>query len=307
MKKIPEPVLTLNGNMYRRFFGAYTQVGTDMPQLVDALKFDLTRNVHTLLPEMINEILHGFQTVVGLPTQWTAVSTYQTMLQIVALTSGRVFVGLPLSRDPEWIQASIQHTIGSVQLSDRLRSYPVWLRPLAAPFLPERKAVGDVQATVARLLAPILDQRLSAHAQNGHANHPKANGKENDVGRMTRWLLGQYVKSSPADAKPARLVRDHLTLSFAAVHVASMALSHVLHDLAARPEYISMLRAELDAEYQKCGGKALTSKSLANMVTMDSFIKESLRLNPSGTGMGLPIGTYTLVTKTNKTKWPGLG
>lgn len=288
IKKIPEPDLTLNGNMYRRFFGAYTQVGTDDAELVDALKFDLTRNVHSLLGVMAEEVAYGYRKVVGMPTEWKFFPTYQTMLQIVALTSGRVFVGLPLSRDEAWIQASIQHTIGSVHFSDKLRGYFPWIRPLVAPFLRERKEVHEVQTTVARLLEPIMNKHDLSVPNGGlqTANSkPRRANEDNQAGRMLGWLLGQYAKKAAEPPDPARLVRDHLTLSFAAVHVASMALSHVLHDLAARPEYLAILRSELDAELKNCLLEGvLDTKSLANLVKMDSFIKESLRLSPSGIG-----------------------
>lgn len=279
VKKIPEPDLTLNGNMYKRFFGKYTQVGTDDAELVSALKFDLTQNVHGLLGEMTEEVAFAFNRVLGPLKTWQAFSTYPTLLQVVAHTSGRVFVGLPLSRDEAWIQASIQHTIGSVQFSDKLREYQSWLRPFAAPFLKERRVMQDIQDRVASHLDPIITKRLAMQAESEEKTSPQKH--DSQVGRMTGWLLGHYEKST---AKPdrSRLVRDHLTLSFAAIHVASMALSHIMHELAARPEYIQILREELETELASCGGGSLNSKSLANLAKMDSLIKEAIRLNPSG-------------------------
>lgn len=266
--------------MYRRFFGRYTQVGTDDRELIDALKFDLTHNVGNMLGDMAEEVSYGYETVIGQLEEWQPFPTYQTMLRIIALTSGRAFVGLPLSREEDWIQASIQHTIGSVHFSDKLRGYYPWIRPLIAPFLQERKAVQEVQGRVAKLLEPIIANRLSMRTSHG----PESSADE-ERGRMMGWLLGRYSKVTTARVDPKRLVRDHLTLSFAAIHVASMALSHVLHELADKPEYMEILRSELDTEITKCPGRVLNSKGLANLVNMDSFIKESLRLSPSGIGM----------------------
>ena len=279
IKGVPEPDLTLNGNMYQRFFGRFTQIGTDDKELVDALKFDLTHNVPHMLDTMAEEVSYGFHSIVGHCKDWKSFPTYQTMLQIVALTSGRTFVGLPLSRTEEWLQASIQHTIGSVQFSDRLRGYPALLRPVVAPFLKDLKSVREVQDQVTRLLRPIIDKHVSS--KNLEKQAMLANGEE---GRMVSWLLGRYARNTRAQVDPNRLVRDHLTLSFAAIHVASIALTHVLHDLAFRPEYMQPLRDELSAELAKATDGKLSSKGLANLVKMDSFIKESLRLSPSGIG-----------------------
>ena len=282
VKKIPEPDLTLNGNMYRRFFGRYTQIGTDDDELIAALRRDLTHSVPSLSHVMAEEVAYGYDHVVGPLPDWKPCPTYQTMLQIVALTSGRVFVGLPLSRDPAWVRASIEHTTSSVHLSDRLRGYPPWLRVWVAPFLPERRQVQAVQETFGRLLEPVIAAARSGAAEGSSAPNGAAKPESRpELGRMTRWLLVHYARNSAA-AGTGRLVRDHLTLAFAAVHVASMVLTHVLHDLAARPQYLGILRNELETELQACGGNVLDSKALGNLVIMDSFIKESLRINPPG-------------------------
>ncbi|KAI1176315.1 cytochrome P450 [Nemania sp. FL0916] len=298
VKKIPEPDLTLNGNMYKRFFGKYTQVGTDDAELVSALKFDLTQNIHGLLGEMTEEVAYAFNKVVRSGKIWQAFSTYPTLLQIVAHTSGRVFVGLPLSRDEAWIQASIQHTIGSVQFSDKLREYHSWLRPLVAPFLEERRIMQEIQDRVACQLDPIIRERLAM--QKGLEKGSSSQKHGSQVGRMTGWLLGHYEKGTTKPDKN-RLVRDHLTLSFAAIYVASMALSHILHELAARPDYIYILREELETELEGCRGNSLDSKSLSNLVKMDSFIKEAMRLNPSGIVAWTRLATKPIQLPSNQT------
>ncbi|KAI0107206.1 cytochrome P450 [Nemania sp. FL0031] len=294
IKKIPEPNLTLNGNMYKRFFGKYTQVGTDDAELVSALRFDLTQNVHGLLGEMAEEVAFAFDRLIGPVKTWEAFSTYPTLLQVVAHTSGRVFVGLPLSRDESWIQASIQHTIGSVQFSDKLREYQSWLRPLVAPFLKERRIMQEIQDRVASHLDPIISKRMAMHAGSEEKSSP-----QEKVGRMTGWLLGHYGRSA-AKLDRSRLVRDHLTLSFAAIHVASMALSHIMHELAARREYIDILREELEAELASCPAGLLNSKSLANLAKMDSFIKEVIRLNPSGIVAWTRLATKSIRIPSNQ-------
>ncbi|KAI1120161.1 cytochrome P450 [Nemania abortiva] len=279
IKKIPEPDLTLNGNMYKRFFGKYTQVGTDNAELVSSLKFDLTQNIHGLLGEMEEEVAFAFDRVIGPVKKWQPCQVYPTLLQIVAHTSGRAFVGLPLSRDESWIQASIQHAIGSVQFSDKLREYQSWLRPLVAPFLKEHQIVQDIQDRVANHLDPIISKRMAM--QEGTEEKSSPLQRDSQIGRMTGWLLGHYESNTTMPDR-SRLVRDHLTLSFAAIHVASMALSHIIHELAAKPEYVHILREELETELASCRGVSLSSKSLAHLVKMDSFIKEVIRLNPTG-------------------------
>lgn len=60
-----------------------------------------------------------------------------------------------------------------------------------------------------------------------------------------------------------------------------MNASHVLYDIAARPEYIAPLREELERVLKEDNGK-LVKTSMTKLRKLDSIIKESQRLNPAG-------------------------
>ena len=49
-------------------------------------------------------------------------------------------------------------------------------------------------------------------------------------------------------------------------------------DLAARPEYLDMIRSEIMA-VKKSDGRRLKADGLTKLLKLDSFIKESLRVN----------------------------
>ena len=53
-------------------------------------------------------------------------------------------------------------------------------------------------------------------------------------------------------------------------------LTHALYDLAAYPEYVEPLREEIARAVQRDGW---TKTAIDNMDNIDSFLKESMRLN----------------------------
>lgn len=58
-----------------------------------------------------------------------------------------------------------------------------------------------------------------------------------------------------------------------------MMLTHALYDLAARPEYIPLLRDEIRTELAATGGH-FTKPVLNNLWKLDSFMREVQRCSP---------------------------
>lgn len=66
-----------------------------------------------------------------------------------------------------------------------------------------------------------------------------------------------------------------------------MALTHCIFDLCARPEYLEPLRAEAKAALVQDNGKWQLS-TLSRLRKLDSFLKESQRMNQSTFCMNSP-------------------
>lgn len=79
-----------------------------------------------------------------------------------------------------------------------------------------------------------------------------------------------------------------------------MALSQVIYDLAARPEYIKGLREEIKEVLAEDGydidGEGFTKlkkSSYTKLRKLDSFLKESQRLSPPGISLFPPPPQHT--------------
>lgn len=195
---------------------------------------------------------------------------YQIILRVVCLVTGRAFVGPEMNRNEEWITASSGFMTDIYLGGARLREYSHFMRPLAARFLvPDIRRVWRHQATARRLLVPIMEQRW--RRQQSSTNYVKPND-------MVQWLMDNNAReASPRSF--ARLAELHLLVCFAALHTSTLAITHMIFDLAARPEYINPLREEAASVSQEYGSWS-SKPALNSMMKLDSFMKESQRLNP---------------------------
>lgn len=184
--------------------------------------------------------------------------------------TGRVFVGPELNRNEEWLHISSNFMMDIYIAGNALYKYSHFMRPFAARFLvPEIRKVWRHQATAKRLLVPIMEQRQRDAASNPNFKKP------ND---MIQWLMDNNVKEKHPRSF-AELAKLHLLVCFSALHTSTLAMTHFLYDLAARPEYVEPLREEQYA-IQKASNGIPSKFDYSKMIRMDSFMKESQRLNP---------------------------
>ena len=80
------------------------------------------------------------------------------------------------------------------------------------------------------------------------------------------------------DSDPITLAQRVLSLTLASNHTTTMALTEAIYDLCAHPEYIEELRQEALQAVTEDGGWRKTT--LTKMRKIDSFMKESQRVNP---------------------------
>jgi gliotoxin biosynthesis cytochrome P450 monooxygenase len=256
----------------------HTGLAVDNPELVIATKIDLTRHIMSNLDGLQDEIRYALNKELGPCEDWTPSPTYMKLARVIALLSGRVFVGLPLSREEEWIDASVNYTRDVMMAREAIVRRPAIIRHLVAPFLPEVKSVRRYGERGAELLKPVIDEVLARRAL-GKSYQDDA---ESEKGTMVSWMLNY------AEDKSARtMARNQMSLSFAAIFTTTGAVCHALFDLASRPEYIQPLRDEIQQVINEDGQditangfRNFKKQSIPKLRKLDSFLKESQRLSP---------------------------
>ncbi|KAK2753894.1 hypothetical protein FQN54_007253 [Arachnomyces sp. PD_36] len=251
-----------------RFIGSYKWMEITNQINNRAVYKNLTPQMGVLIPDILDEGKYAIDTELPNSSEYTAVKIYYPLLRIVALMSGRVFVGPKICRDEDWIEASIAYTLDTFMGSAKLKRWSLALRPLLALFFSETLRVKQHHATARRLLVPIMEARARALKDPKYV-------RPND---MIQWIMDQssVEKSPPSFEKQAEM---QLLIGLAGIHTTTLTCTQALFDLAARPEYIEPLREEAKQVMKETGGK-LEKKDIAKLVKLDSFIKESQRMSP---------------------------
>jgi hypothetical protein len=286
IRSLPEEKISFKKHTYHRMLGQYTGIGSsDQPEAIRAIKVDLTRNVAKILSDLQDEIKYALDENVGDCPDWKPVPVYLTLLKVISLVSGRAFVGLPLSRDPEWTEATINFTKDVVAAMISIRKVPAFLRPIVSPYLPELRKLMSYRNFAADKMAPQVNAILSAHREkvkgiaslnDEEAESAAIKGNFN----LVHWMIGQF--KDPEKANAMELGRQQMTAAFAAIHPIGMATSYAVFDLAAYPQYMAQLRAEIEAvvSEENYPDRQLRKTSVPKLKKLDSFMKESQRMSP---------------------------
>lgn len=192
---------------------------------------------------------------------------YNTILRIVTRLSARLFVGLPVFRDEEWLHISEQYTGNVFTLVMILRMLPKYLHSVIVWLFPSSYKVHHNLRRRKQIIGPIVQKR-----RNTESHGFLLQEKPND---MLQWMMDAATED---ESKPDKLAHRQLVLTLGAIHTTTMAATHVLLDLCAHPEYLATLTEEVD---NLCDSEHRWEKStLTKLVKMDSFLKESQRFNP---------------------------
>ncbi|KIL65456.1 hypothetical protein M378DRAFT_162080 [Amanita muscaria Koide BX008] len=251
----------------RETFSTDLTLGADLfddPFHIEIVKGPLTRNIGAKFADVQDEIIAAFDDFIPVQgDEWTEVTLFKTIMDIVCRASNRMLVGLPLCRDPDWIDLNKQFTIDLVTSAIVLGLFPDGLKPFVAPLL---RSIPRAVKRGIKHLKPLIEERLEQTAL--HGKHWSE--KPNDV---IGWAL-DVTMDRPRNTKA--IVRAVLGTNFAAIHTTTMSFTFVLYELAARPEYIQPLRDEVEAVIKEEGW---SKGSIRKLWKVDSFVKECLRVS----------------------------
>ncbi|KAJ6557712.1 cytochrome P450 [Mycena capillaripes] len=236
---------------------------TKNPYHVSAVRGQLTRNLGLCFPQVRDEIIHSFDHVLGLDDkEWKLIKVLPTTMQVIARTTNRLFVGLPLCEKPEYLQLNIDYTVTIFTRGQLIGLIPEFLKPIFSPLFSTRKS--SLRHAL-KFLAPLLDERLENENQFG-SDWPD---RPND---MISWLLD--LAEGEERTTPA-LASRILAVNMAAIHTSSTTLTSALYDLVTYPEHILPMREEVE---RVIAAEGWSKAAIGNMHKIDSFLRESQRL-----------------------------
>ncbi|DAA77852.1 TPA_exp: Cytochrome P450 oxidoreductase GliF [Trichophyton benhamiae CBS 112371] len=268
IKRFPESQMSFKALVKDAMAGEYTMIATHDHSLVTALRRDLTQNIvhaHELLQE---EAISVVKTKLGFcGNDYAPVKLLPTLLDMVSSMTSRVLVGLPLCHNEEWLGCILKYTEDAFKAGMILHMTPSIIHPLLNMFLPQLWAVRRHYATVKRLLKPILEERIEKLKDPAY--------------KPPRDMIQSFININPQKGMSLDFqATNQLMAAFTSMHTTSMNACHALFHLAAAPEHVAPLREEIETVLAEEGG--LTSKAaMQKLRKLDSFLRETQRLNPS--------------------------
>ncbi|KAJ8475002.1 hypothetical protein ONZ51_g6824 [Trametes cubensis] len=266
------------------------------PYHVNIVREKLTRNLPAILPDMMDELTAAVQEhIPANDNEWLGVNVMRAALEIVARASNRVFVGLPAceyqstqcvlplrltglpsGRDREYLNLAIGFTLDVNRDRATISMFPSFMKPFIG------RIVGSSAKNVRRaipILKPIMDERRRMMEKFGKDWPDRPND-------MIQWIMDEGLSRNNTDQE---MVQRVLLVNFAAIHTSSNSVTHAIYHLAERPECLIPLREEIEPIVQ---GEGWTKNAISHMWKVDSFIRESQRMNG--------INTVSLMRKAQK-------
>ncbi|KAH6657514.1 cytochrome P450 [Truncatella angustata] len=268
IKKLPDSILSMDASVVETIEAKYTKIEPTVPIVPHTVKAELTPALVRLNPTIAQEVRESMALEFPPCSEWTPINIHHKLLRIVAMVSGRIFIGPELCRDERYLDAAINYTIEVMTAQRAVVQMHPWLRPFFAARLPEIKKLEKRKQEAYEFLGPMIDARRQAW------NQAKNDGPDD----MLQWLLTNQPKFP--DEHSQNLVEVQLGLSFAAIHTTVLVATNVFYSAAALPELMPELREEIEEALAQNDG-IFTSKALQAMTKLDSFLKETLRVYPA--------------------------
>ncbi|OSX67134.1 hypothetical protein POSPLADRAFT_1164419 [Postia placenta MAD-698-R-SB12] len=226
----------------------------------------LTRNLGALFPDVVDEINVAFPELMPPAAKrgdWVAVSVRDTMGRIVSRASNRIFVGLPLCRNPDYLKTVVEFAFSVAKSRTIINAAPAVFRPIVGHFLPwAKRAVRNAGVHV----KPLIRLRVSKMQDAGDDQTDKSCD-------YLMWLIEEAQKTKQ---NLDIVVQGILVSNFAAIHTSSNSITHSLLNLAAYPQHVQPLREEIEGIIKEYGW---TKEAIGKMWKLDSFMRESQRLS----------------------------
>ncbi|EPS93532.1 hypothetical protein FOMPIDRAFT_93720 [Fomitopsis schrenkii] len=239
---------------------------------IPLIRTRLMRNAARMFDDIRDEVVSAFsdhwqvQSAKG-EHEWVSVGATDLALEVICRATNRVFVGLPICRNTDYLAVQKGFTMNVVLAAAFIKVFPEFMKPCVAQlcsYIP-----GSIDR-VTRHLKPTITERLrNAELSTADEHHP---GKDspND---LLQWLI-ETAPQGHERTVPALVLRI-LVVNFAALHTTSTMLTHTLYYLAAHPEHAAALREEVERVVRADGW---SKASLGNMRLIDGFLKEVCRV-----------------------------
>ncbi|KAL4935180.1 cytochrome P450 [Aspergillus oleicola] len=232
----------------------------------EAILKGITRPLPKFTKPMSVEMTRCLDDTYGPQKKWHATYIMDDVQSWIARLSAVVFLGEELARNEEWVRITTTFTVNLFTAIRATKYYHPLIRPIIDWFAPLNRQVRTDMNIACDILKPILKER---HEEVRAAE--REGRKPNVPDDAIEW----FRKSSNGRSYPEMHIQ--LGLAQVAIQTTSSQLTQCVLNLCAHPEYIQPLR---DEALSVLGKHGLHKPALAELILLDSFLKETQRLKP---------------------------
>ncbi|KAI9369508.1 cytochrome P450 [Aspergillus egyptiacus] len=272
IRSLSHTMLSLVDAQFDSICGEYTNILNDSFLPAHTVSKKLTPAMTRIIPKVIDELKYAWKTEVPeCNDNWVPVTLYDMVLKLINRSTSRIIVGDQLCRNEEWLSTVVKYTQNIGIIIMFLRPIPTFLRPFVAKLLPSvrylKKTLDHVKKDI---FVPMITERRQAEA-----NDP-SHRKPDD---FMQWMMD--TADNDYDKKPENIAHGlMIIMALAVLHTSTMLITQGLYDLLIHPEYLEPLRDEA-IEKLEGGWADATMSRFASLRRLDSFLRESQRLNPT--------------------------
>lgn len=238
----------------------------------------LARRVDNIIPNIHDEIIHCFDTTWGFDTEnHKDISVWDNTMDMISRISNRMFVGLPLCRNENFLKHNSAFAIDVITVTALMPFVPKFLHPIVGRLmcLPNHYHYWMTR----KHTLPVIHQRLADFEEKEKNPDSKIEIPDDYI----TWHI-QVAKADglTKELDPVMISRFIMPIEFAAIHTTTLTLSMCLFDLlSADPSkgYMEGLREEAERVFAETEGGRWSKKILTKLVRADSAIRESMRVS----------------------------
>ncbi|KAF9244079.1 cytochrome P450 [Melanogaster broomeanus] len=257
------------------------------PYHIQIIRSQLTRSLGVLYPDIRDEVVTAFEEILDLEgngdqefisAEWKSVVALGTIEKVVCRTSNRTFVGLPLCRNPDWIDLNVRFTVDAVKEGIIMGLFPTFMVPFVAPLI---SSLARSTRRGVKLLRPTVEERQKHLERHGSAWADKPND-------VLSWLMDEAEGS---ERSITSLTQRVLAVNFVAIH----SFTQALYNLAANPQYMQPLREEVESIIATEGCFLKESQRMEGLPPVLTMARQAMKDFSFSDGTVIPKGTIVAV------------
>lgn len=259
------------------FFQGWRHLGKDTSVLHNTIALDLSRAVPIGISHREQSARSACDSTIGSCRDWKSFPLYWTIQEIIANTNSTGLVGPRLGTDRRWLTAVQRFSVVMAVAIYISHAVPRLFRSIVSTlaFLPARVLYWYMKC----LLYPMIETDIKEYEKA--AACPNRKDLDNLLTETLKtkfpivaWLKTRYPSQ---ESSVEQISRDLITLSFESTPSSALTLYFILIELIIRPDIMEEIREEVSSLLVD---GHLPQSPLSEMKKLDSFMRESTRMNP---------------------------